>query len=235
MIWAIIIGTIPAVIFGLLLQKYMETTFRSAILVALVLLIGSAVMYFAEKFSKKNKTNCVSYPHLKDNEVLDTQYHGCFFGIGIVHRLFRTQRVSGTSQLNCRGIQTPLSNKQLSIWNGIGIGFFQCLALVPGFSRSGATISGGLFFGLNREDSARFSFLLSIPIILGSGLEQLLSILKSGGFYHDWVNILSGSATAFIVGILAIGFLMKFLKKYSLNVFIWYRIVLAIIVLTILS
>ena len=178
MIWAIIIGTIPAVIFGLLLQKYMETTFRSAILVSFVLLAGSAVMFFAEKFSKKDK--------------------------------------------------------QLSIWRGIGIGLFQCLALVPGFSRSGATISGGLFFGLNREDAARFSFLLSIPIILGSGLEQLLVILKSGGFSHDWINILSGSVTAFIVGILAIGFLMKYLKNNSLKVFIWYRVILAVIVLGII-
>lgn len=178
MIWAIILGTIPAVIIGLLLQKYMETTFRSAGLVAVVLILGSTTMYLAEKFSKKDK--------------------------------------------------------QLSVWKGIGIGFFQCLALVPGFSRSGATISGGLFSGLNREDAARFSFLLSIPIILGSGLEQLLSIWKSGSLSHDWVNILSGSITAFIIGIIAIKFLMKFLKNNSLKVFIWYRIILAIVVLIIL-
>jgi len=178
MISAIIIGTIPAVIFGLLLQKYMETTFRSAVLVAFVLIIGSAVMYFAEKFSKKDK--------------------------------------------------------ELSVKKGFWIGLFQCLALVPGFSRSGATISGGLFLGLNREDAARFSFLLSIPIILGSGTEQLLSVLKSGAFSHDWTNIFFGSITAFIVGLFAIGFLMKFLKKNSLSIFIWYRVILAVIVLAIL-
>jgi undecaprenyl-diphosphatase len=177
-IWAIIIGTIPAIVFGLFLQKYMETTFRSAILVAFVLIIGSAVMYLAEKFSNQNK--------------------------------------------------------QLSLWKGIGIGFFQCLALVPGFSRSGATISGGLLFGLNREDAARFSFLLSIPIILGSGIKQLLSVVKSDAFSSDWLNIFSGSITSFIFGIIAISFLIKFLKNNKLTIFIWYRIILAIFVLIIL-
>lgn len=189
MIWSIIIGTIPAVIFGLILQKYMETTFRSAVLVAFVLIIGSIIMYAAEKFSKK-----------------PTRANGSLAG----------------------------GDKQLSVWRGIGIGFFQCLALVPGFSRSGATISGGLFLGLNREDAAHFSFLLSIPIILGSGAEQLFSVLKSGAFSHDWVNIISGSITAFVVGIIAIGFLMKYLKNNSLKVFIWYRIILAFVVLLIL-
>ncbi|MCX6717784.1 MAG: undecaprenyl-diphosphatase UppP [Candidatus Taylorbacteria bacterium] len=178
MIWAIIIGTIPAVILGLFLQKYMETIFRSAILVSFVLIIGSVVMYLAEKFSKKDR--------------------------------------------------------QLSVWKGIGIGFFQCLSLVPGFSRSGATISGGLLFGLNREDAARFSFLLSIPIILGSGIKQLLSVVKSGTFSNDWLNIFSGSITSFIFGIIAIIFLMKFLKNNSLKVFIWYRVILAVVVLIIL-
>ncbi len=177
-IWAIIIGTIPAIVFGLFLQKYMETTFRSAILVAFVLIIGSAVMYLAEKFSNQNK--------------------------------------------------------QLSLWKGIGIGFFQCLALVPGFSRSGATISGGLIFGLDRENATRFSFLLSIPIILGSGLKKLFDISQSGMFSTDWINIISGSITAFLIGLFAIGFLIRFLKKYSLKIFIWYRIILAIVVLIIL-
>ncbi len=117
MIWAIIIGTIPAVIAGLLLEKYMETTFRSAVLVCIVLIIGSGVMFAAEKFSKKNK--------------------------------------------------------ELTIIDGLWVGLFQCLALVPGFSRSGATISGGLFMGLTREDATRFSFLMSIPIIFGSGMKAI--------------------------------------------------------------
>lgn len=178
MIYAVILGTIPAVIFGLLLEKYMETTFRSAGLVAVVLIVGSIVMYTAEKLSKKDKV--------------------------------------------------------LSAKNGFLIGLFQCLALVPGFSRSGATISGGLFLGLNREDAARFSFLLSIPIILGSGSKKLLGLLHSGALSTDGLSLFVGSITAFIVGILAIDFLMKFLKKNSLKAFIIYRLVLASIVLIVL-
>jgi undecaprenyl-diphosphatase len=175
LIFAIIIGTIPAIIFGLLLEKYMETIFRSALLVAFVLIIGSAVMYLAEKFSKKDK--------------------------------------------------------ELNIKNGFWIGCFQCLALIPGFSRSGATISGGLFLGLNRESAARFSFLLSIPIILGSGIKKLIDLFQSGFAIESGINLLIASITAFVVGILAISFLMKYLKKHSLNIFIWYRIILAVLVL----
>lgn len=178
LIYSIILGTIPAIILGILLEKYMETTFRSAILVSIVLILGSAVMFFAEKLSKKNK--------------------------------------------------------ELTIKNGFYIGLFQCLALIPGFSRSGATISGGLFMGLKREEAARFSFLLSIPIILGSGLKKLFDIWKEGSIESDYLNLLFGSLSAFIVGLVVIKFLMNFLKKHSLNIFIVYRIILAILVLFIM-
>jgi len=175
LIFAIIIGTIPALIAGLFLEKYMDSVFRSAVLVAWVLLIGSAVMYLAEKLAKKNS--------------------------------------------------------ELTVGKGLWVGVFQCLALVPGFSRSGATISGGLFMGLNREAAARFSFLLSIPIIFGSGLKKLLDLYQSGFVMSSGVSLLIASITAFVVGILAIGFLMKYLRNHSLKVFIWYRVILALLIL----
>ncbi len=178
MIWAIIIGTVPAVIAGLVLQKYMETTFRSAVLVCIILLIGSGVMFFAEKFASKNK--------------------------------------------------------ELTIKKGFWVGVFQCLALVPGFSRSGATISGGLIFGLTREEATRFSFLLSVPILLGSSLKELVSIIRSGAFATNSINLLFGTIVAFIVGLLAIKFMIKFLKNNSLNIFIYYRVILAVVVLGII-
>ena len=178
MIFAIILGTIPAVIGGLLLEKQMSTIFRSAELVAWVLLLGSAFMYFAEKIATKNK--------------------------------------------------------ELTVGKGFWVGVFQCLALVPGFSRSGATISGGLFLGLNREDAARFSFLLSIPIILGSGAKELLGVVHTGIVGASSLDLLAGSVTAFIVGLLAIGFLMKYLKNHTLNLFVWYRVILALVVLLVI-
>jgi undecaprenyl-diphosphatase len=112
-------------------------------------------------------------------------------------------------------------DKTLTLKNGFIIGLFQCLALIPGMSRSGMTISGGLFTGLSREEATRFSFLLSFPIILGSGLKKALDI--------QTFDLSFGLAfiTAFIVGLGAIHFLIKFLKNHSLRAFAWYRILLA--------
>lgn len=112
-------------------------------------------------------------------------------------------------------------NKELNIKNGFIIGLFQCLALIPGMSRSGMTISGGLFTGLDREAATRFSFLLSFPIIFGSGIKKVFDIQA--------FDLSFGLAflTAFIVGLAAIHFLLKFLKTHTLRTFAWYRIFLA--------
>ncbi len=109
---------------------------------------------------------------------------------------------------------------------GLKIGFFQCLALIPGFSRSGATIAGGMLLGLSRFESARFAFLLSIPIILGSGLKKLLELITSD-VAVVWSPIVFGSITSFVVGLLAIHFMIGFVRKHTLWPFIWYRIILA--------
>jgi len=125
-------------------------------------------------------------------------------------------------------------NKELTTKKGLFIGLFQCLALIPGFSRSGSTISGGLFAGLSREEATRFSFLLSIPIVLGAGLKEFISIAHNGFLAINNLNIFFGSLTAFVVGIFAIEFLMKFLKNHSLDIFIYYRVILSVVVLSIL-
>lgn len=172
---AIILGTIPALIAGLLLEKTMETVFRSAELVAITLILGSALFWLAEKMAKQNKP--------------------------------------------------------LDINNGFLIGLFQTLALVPGVSRSGSTISGGLILGLTREQAARFSFLLSFPIILGSGLKKFLDLQKEHLISSLGYPLLLSFITAFIVGLLCIHFLLRYLKNHSLNIFIIYRIWLAFVVL----
>ena len=166
MIWAIIIGTVPAIIGGLLLQKQMDSVFRNLHLVAYVLLAGSAVMYLAEKFSKQNT--------------------------------------------------------ELTVGKGLVVGFFQTLALLPGFSRSGATISGGLFMGLTREQAARFSFLLSIPIIVGSGLLKLFELFHSHELGGLGLPLLVGSLVAFFSGLFVVHFLLKYLKNHKLDVFVLY-------------
>ncbi|MEY2641280.1 MAG: hypothetical protein RL150_673 [Candidatus Parcubacteria bacterium] len=172
---AIVLGTIPAVGAGLLLEDVMDTLFRSTQLVALSLVVGALIMYAAERFA------------------------------------------SGQSALTRT--------------RGFLIGCFQALALVPGFSRSGMTIAGGLFLGLNREAATRFAFVLAFPILLGSGLKKLLDLYQAGLLASVGTPLLTGSVVSFVVGLAAIHFLVSYLKRHTLQVFIWYRLILAVLLL----
>jgi undecaprenyl-diphosphatase len=107
------------------------------------------------------------------------------------------------------------------------IGIMQSLALFPGVSRSGATISAGIFSGLTREEAARFSFMASVPIVLEAGIFQIIKN-PSQLFGESFINVFIGFVTSFVVGILVIKFLMNYLKTKSLNVFIIYRVLLVV-------
>jgi len=176
LIQAIIVGTIPALFFGLLLEKSMESTFRSTFLVAIVLIAGSALMAFAEYVAKQK-------------------------------------------------------NSQITAKSGFMIGLFQCLALVPGMSRSGATMSGGLILGFDRETATRFSFLLSIPIITGSGLLQLIKFLSEPHSTYEPGDLRLGFLISFLFGYLSIHWLLRFIRNHRLTPFIWYRLGLASVVI----
>jgi undecaprenyl-diphosphatase len=174
MLLAVAAGTIPGVTAGVFLESYMETAFRSAFLVACMLIVGSVLFVIAEKYAS--------------------------------------------------------NSKPLSVKNGFLIGLFQCLALVPGMSRSGATISGGLLLGLERQEAIRFSFILSFPIILGSGLKKFFDLFGSGELYSLGVPLFTASAVAFVVGLASIHFLVRFLKNHQLTFFVYYRVALAVFV-----
>jgi len=121
----------------------------------------------------------------------------------------------------------------LKLKDSIIIGTAQAFALIPGASRSGTTITGALFVGLNRSDAARFSFLLSIPAVFASGLFELYGSLK----YLDTsmsINLVIATIAAALSGYFAIDFLIKYLKKHSTFIFIYYRIILGIIILGLL-
>lgn len=184
LILALVAGTVPAVILGLLLEDTMATVFRNADLVAYALIAGSFVMLLAEYVSKR----------VRDGHSSDTP----------------------------------------TVWKGLAIGVFQALALVPGMSRSGMTISGGLFFGLSRETAARFGFLLAVPLILGSGLKKLLDLGLGGTLDSIGPELLLGSVFAFTSGIIAIHALLLFVRTRPLYVFIVYRIAVAIAVLMVI-
>ena len=123
--------------------------------------------------------------------------------------------------------------KDITIKDALIIGIAQSFALIPGSSRSGTTITGGLFMGLKRESAARFSFLLSMPAVFASGLLELKESLP---FIHGdmIVNLIVATLVAGLSGYMAIDFLLKYLKKNTTYVFIIYRIILGIIILTLL-
>ncbi|PIW37032.1 MAG: undecaprenyl-diphosphatase UppP [Candidatus Kerfeldbacteria bacterium CG15_BIG_FIL_POST_REV_8_21_14_020_45_12] len=110
------------------------------------------------------------------------------------------------------------------------IGSMQVLALIPGTSRSGITIISGMMAGLTRATAARFSFLISIPLIAAAGLKKGLDLATMGLDPSEFPSFVSGVLASSIVGYIAISFLLKFLERRSLRIFAWYRIVLAIIV-----
>ncbi|EKD99568.1 MAG: undecaprenyl-diphosphatase UppP [uncultured bacterium] len=177
---AIVVGCIPAGVLGFLAGDFIENIFRSMVWVAVFLILGSVLIYIAERFA-------------------------------LVHK---------NSQLA----------EQVSPKKGFFIGLFQSIALLPGISRSGSTISGGLFFGLDRQSAVKFSFLLSIPIVLVAGLSQLV-------FSFDKMEalppmaIVAGFISGFVSGLFAIKFLLGFVKTNSFKVFIIYRVLLAIFLL----
>ena len=120
----------------------------------------------------------------------------------------------------------------IGLRDGVLLGLAQALALIPGVSRSGATIAAGLFLGLDRAGAARFSFLLSIPAIVLSGVFQLVSILEGPERGEaGLVPILVATALAFVAGYLSIAFLLRFLVSHSVNLFVVYRVALGVAIL----
>ena len=110
------------------------------------------------------------------------------------------------------------------------IGFSQALALLPGISRSGATLTAGLALGMKREAAARFSFLLATPITLGAGLYGSRKLLDASLTQTEWLAIAVGFATAALAGLAAISFLLAWLRRRSVAVFSLYRIGFAVVV-----
>jgi undecaprenyl-diphosphatase len=124
--------------------------------------------------------------------------------------------------------------KDITIKDAFLVGIAQCFALIPGSSRSGTTITGGLFLGMKRETAARFSFLLSIPAVLGSGLLELMEALK----YIDQsmaIHLVVSTIVSGIFGYISIDFLLKYLRKNTTFLFVYYRIGLGLLIIVLLS
>ncbi|MBV8550709.1 MAG: undecaprenyl-diphosphatase UppP [Acidobacteriaceae bacterium] len=119
----------------------------------------------------------------------------------------------------------------MSWWDAMTVGILQAAALIPGVSRSGITISAARFRHMDREAAARFSFLLSAPVIAGAAAKDALDLHKNGGLPADmrlpWIV---GILVSAVVGIVVIAFFLRFLRRNSLALFVWYRIVFGIII-----
>jgi undecaprenyl-diphosphatase len=145
-----------------------------------------------------------------------------------------------------RGL-APRDESSVGWLDALWVGLWQAFALMPGGSRSGTTITGGLFAGLSRSAAARFSFLLSLPVILGAGLKELYdeykklkspvegqpaSLFASG---DEVAALVVGTAVSAVVGYLAIAFLLRFLQRYSTAVFVAYRLLMGAGILALLA
>lgn len=121
----------------------------------------------------------------------------------------------------------------LTVGRGIIFGLFQTLALIPGVSRSGATITGGMLLGFKRKDAAEYAFLLAMPAVFASGLYKLTDI--GGDEYAGWTATIIGTVIAFGSGYAVIAWLMRFISTHSFMPFVYYRIALGILILALVS
>lgn len=176
LLYALAVGTIPAVFLGLLLEGFIVEYMQTAVVVAVVLFLASIFFMYTEWRYYLNPP-------------------------------------SGT----------------LTVKKGLLIGLFQAMALIPGFSRSGSTLAGGMLLGLSRLESTRFSFLLAIPITFGVGSKKLLELISLKETVN-WLPIGVGAIISFFMALLVIHFFLAFIRKYTLWPFIWYSIILSSLV-----
>lgn len=182
--WWVIIGTIPICVLGLLFKDQIRGGVRNLWIVAIALIVFSAVIAAAEYYGRQTR------------EV-----------------------------------------EQLTWKDGVIVGLAQCLALVPGVSRSGATISAGLFLGQSREVAARFGFLLAIPAVLASGLFSLPDAFApvTEGMSATGPQLVVSIVIAFVVGYAAVSWFLKFLVRHGMYWFVGYRVILGVVVLILLG
>ncbi|MBN3931245.1 undecaprenyl-diphosphate phosphatase [Streptomyces verrucosisporus] len=148
--------------------------------------------------------------------------------LGVADRLASRDASGGRH----RAVRERKSLERLTVRDGLLYGMAQAMALVPGVSRSGATISGGLFMGYSREAAARYSFLLAIPAVLASGLFELTEI---GQGHVSWAPTLFATALSFLVAYAVIAWFMKFISTRSFMPFVIYRILLGLLIFALVA
>jgi undecaprenyl-diphosphatase len=127
--------------------------------------------------------------------------------------------------------------EQLSVRDGVLMGFAQAMALVPGVSRSGGTITAGLALGLTRPAAVRYSFLLAVPAVVAAGLFQIPDVFATGGtgLQPTPLQMIAAMAIAFVVGYAAIAWLLRYVERHSVYLFVWYRVALGLAIIALLA
>lgn len=158
------------------------------------------------------------------NETIDTLLGSTWVVLGMLF-------LGGILMIYFDRIFTNKSERPVQVKNAFIIGLFQCLAMIPGVSRSMATIFGGMQQGLTRRQAAEFSFFLAVPTMFGATLLKGYKLYKELGvevFQENWQTLLVGNIVAFFVALLAIKFFIEFVTKYGFRVFGYYRILLSV-------
>ena len=158
------------------------------------------------------------------NETIDTLLGSTWVVLGMLF-------LGGILMIYFDRIFTNKTERPVQVQNAFIIGLFQCLAMIPGVSRSMATIFGGMQQGLTRRQAAEFSFFLAVPTMFGATLLKGYKLYKELGvavFQENWQTLLVGNVVAFLVALLAIKFFIEFVTKYGFRVFGYYRILLSV-------
>ncbi|MDR3037502.1 MAG: undecaprenyl-diphosphate phosphatase [Coriobacteriales bacterium] len=221
-LWAkVVVGCIPAAVIGFLLDSWVGEHFYTAVVVACALIVYGVAFIVVERL--KGGGGAVQGGV---GQVLGRR-SGSYGGRHARHA--SDVRSSYTAQTLVAADELD----RLSFARALGIGAFQCLAIIPGTSRSGSTILGGLILGVPRQVATEFSFFLAIPVMFGWSLLKVVKAFFEGLSMTgtEWGVLAVGTVVSFFVSVVAIRFLIGYIKGHSFAVFGWYRIVLGIVVL----
>jgi undecaprenyl-diphosphatase len=229
----VVLACIPAAIVGVLFDSWMEENLHNAVTVCIALVFYGIAFIVVERVKSEKPRMKVVGAHSREAGSAASGAgsgaaggasadggQGAWDGFGLA---------SGTGASGGVGSDAAAETENLSIPKAMGIGVFQCLAIVPGTSRSGSTILGGRLLGVSREAAAEFSFFLAIPVMFGWSLLKLVKTYLIDGAAISFTEIIVfivGVLVAFSVSVVAIKFLMGFIKKHSFEAFGWYRIAL---------
>jgi len=216
------IASVPAALFGYLLQDWADEQTSRPLRSAVWLIVTTAIMIGAELWARAHAARpepaTATDPATGSGPAAEPR-------VQLAPATARPMTRAEIHRQRARADQPADAEQELErlpMSKAVGIGFAQALALVPGTSRSGVTISAGLFEGVSREAAARFSFLLSIPAILGAGILKLGDLSQAT---ESPAQLAVGFVAAAVSGFIAVSFLIRLLRTRTLWPFIWYRLV----------